>query len=81
MAVDPAKVVIGGGLTKAHEDFLNPLRANVTKRLQLPLVLPIVEARLGDEAAAHGALVLAFQKKSLGIYGVEGMTVPHITPL
>lgn len=80
MAVDPAKVVIGGGLSQAHDDFLTPLRAGVARHLQLAAEIPIVKARLGDEAAAHGALVLAFSKNPSAIYGLEQMNVPPITP-
>jgi len=81
MTVDPARVVIGGGLSRAHEEFLRPLTESVRKHIQLPFEIPIVEARLGDEAAAHGALVLAFRRKSFEIYGLDGMTVPTIAPL
>ncbi|MGO3146231.1 MAG: ROK family protein [Leucobacter sp.] len=81
MTVDPAKVVVGGGLSRAHDEFLLPLTASVARNIQLPFEIPIVEARLGDEAAAHGALILAFRRKAFEIYGLEGMSVPGITPL
>lgn len=80
MAIDPAKVVIGGGLSQAHDDFLVPLREAVTRYLQLTGEIPLVKARLGDEAAAHGALVLAFRRSSSDIYGLEQLRVPPITP-
>ena len=38
-------------------------------------------ARLGAEAAAHGAVIHAFQRHSVEIYGVDGMRVPSIIPL
>lgn len=81
MAFDPSKVVVGGGLSQAHDEFLLPLRGAVANHIQLPFEVPIVEARLGDEAAAHGALVLAFRRQSDEMYGVAGMSVPKITPL
>lgn len=80
MAVDPAKVVIGGGLSRAHEEFLTPLASAVSRHLQIPFEIPIVEARFGDEAAAYGALVLAFRREAENIYGLGGMTVPSISP-
>ncbi len=80
MAIDPAKVVIGGGLSQAHDDFLVPLREAVARYLQLTGEIPLVKARLGDEAAAHGALVLAFRRSSSDIYGLEHLRVPPITP-
>lgn len=81
MAVDPAKVVVGGGLSQAHEELLVPLGESVAQYLKMPFEIPIVEACLGDKAAAHGALVLAFQKQSLEIYGLKGMAVPRISDL
>jgi len=80
MAIDPAKVVIGGGLSQAHDEFVTPLREAVARHLRLTSEIPVVRARLGDEAAAHGALVLAFRKNSSDIYGLEQMGVPPITP-
>lgn len=81
MAFDPAKVVVGGGLSRAHDEFLRPLSERMAQNIQLPFEIPVVEARLGDEAAAHGALVLAFRRRGREICGIDGMTVPRITPL
>ncbi|UTX54133.1 ROK family transcriptional regulator [Leucobacter aridicollis] len=81
MAVDPGKVVVGGGLSRAHDEFLVPLGRAVSRRIRLAAEVPIVGARLGDEAAAHGALVHAFAHASERIYGIAGMTVPRITPI
>ncbi|MCT1477134.1 ROK family protein [Microbacterium sp. p3-SID336] len=81
MTVDPAMVVIGGGLSAAHEQLLDPLRAALPGHLGLPFQVPVAEARLGAEAAAHGAVVHAFQRHPSAIYGIEDMPAPPITPL
>ena len=81
MTVDPAMIVIGGGLSAAHEQLLDPLRAALPGHLGLPFQVPIAEARLGAEAAAHGAVVHAFQRHAAEIYGIEDMPAPPITPL
>lgn len=81
MAVDPALVVIGGGVSQARERLLAPLRAAVARRIALPFDIPIVAARLGGDAAAHGALVFAFTRSTESIYGFSGMTAPPVTPL
>ncbi|MDR6867078.1 putative NBD/HSP70 family sugar kinase [Microbacterium resistens] len=81
MTVDPAMVVIGGGLSGAHGRLLDPLRAALPRHIRLPFDVPLVEARLGADAAAHGALVLAFRRHADAVYGVEGMPVPTVTPL
>lgn len=81
MTVDPAMIVIGGGLSAAHEQLLDPLRTALPRHLGLPIQIPIAEARLGAEAAAHGALVHAFTRHSADVYGIPDMPVPPITPL
>lgn len=81
LTVDPAMVVIGGGLSAAHEQFLDPLREALAAHIGLPFSVPLVEARLGAEAASHGALVFAFRRHASAIYGLDGMPVPPITPL
>lgn len=81
MTVDPAMIVIGGGLSAAHEQLLDPLRAALPRHLGLPFQVPLAEARLGAEAAAHGAVVHAFQRHAADVYGIEDMPAPPITPL
>ncbi|MCT9821213.1 ROK family transcriptional regulator [Microbacterium sp. W1N] len=81
MTIDPAMIVIGGGLSGAHEQLLGPLRAVLPHHLGLPFHVPLAEARLGAEAAAHGALVHAFQRHNAEIYRIDDMPVPPITPL
>ncbi|MBS0022701.1 ROK family protein [Microbacterium paraoxydans] len=81
MTVDPAMVVIGGGLSAAHEQLLDPLRAALPGHLGLPFQVPVAEARLGAEAAAHGAVVHAFQRHPAEISGIDDMPAPPITPL
>lgn len=61
--------------------MLAPLRAALPGHLGLPFQVPIAEARLGAEAAAHGAVVHAFQRHAAQIYGIEDMPAPPITPL
>ncbi len=80
MTIDPAMVVIGGGLSGAHGALLDPLRAALPRHIGLPFEVPLVEARLGADAAAHGALVHAFRRHADAVYGIEGMPVPPVTP-
>lgn len=81
MTVDPAIVVIGGGLSLARERLLSPLRQAVSRHIGIPISVPIVGARLGADAAAHGALVYAFSRCPDDVYGMPQMTVPSLTPL
>lgn len=81
MTVDPAMIVIGGGISAAHGQLLDPLRERLPRHIGLPFTVPIAEARLGAEAAAHGALVHAFRRHAAAVYGIEGLPVPSVTPM
>ncbi|MDI2129488.1 ROK family protein [Yinghuangia seranimata] len=56
---DPERVVIGGGLARASEAYLAPVRSAVRARLGLSTEPCIVPARLGDDAGCQGAAFLA----------------------
>jgi glucokinase len=57
--VDPAALVIGGGLAKSGEQLLGPLRSGLQERLTLGAPPPVALAGLGDRAALVGAALLA----------------------
>ena len=80
MAVDPAIVIIGGGMSLADEDLLEPLREALDRNIGLSLGLPVIASRLGAEAAVHGALVFAFTQCSEHIYRIGSLPPPAITP-
>lgn len=57
--LDPARIVIGGGLAEAGEHHLAPLRSALAARLTFQTVPEIVPAQLGPLAGCHGAALLA----------------------
>ncbi|MFC0527739.1 ROK family protein [Phytohabitans kaempferiae] len=57
--LDPQVVVLGGGLSRAGEALLGPLRAALRERLTFQREPRIVGAALGDEAGCLGAGLLA----------------------
>lgn len=61
MLVNPARIVIGGGISKAGQALFEPLRAEV--RRQMPgwpnTRIDIAQASLGDDSVLWGALALA----------------------
>jgi glucokinase len=61
MLLNPARIVIGGGISKAGDRLFLPLRAEL--RRQIPAWsgarLDIVPAALGDDSVLYGALALA----------------------
>ncbi|WP_436499180.1 ROK family protein [Actinokineospora sp. HUAS TT18] len=55
----PEVVVVGGGLSGAGDDLLDPLRARLAGLLTFQRVPKLVQASLGDQAACLGAGLLA----------------------
>lgn len=59
--VDPATIVVGGGLALAGEVLLKPLRTDLARRYHLGPIPDVDAAQLGDTAALQGAALLAWQ--------------------
>lgn len=60
LAVDPALVVVGGGLSRAGDLIIDGLRARLTELV--PHSPDIVAGALGDEAVATGAVRIALER-------------------
>jgi glucokinase len=63
MIVNPARVIIGGGLSKAGERLFTPLRKELDRQITSwsRARRDVVPAQLGDQSVLYGALVLAEQ--------------------
>ena len=61
MLLNPARIVIGGGIAKAGEALFAPLRAELRRQVTgwSGARLDVVPARLGDDSVLWGALALA----------------------
>ncbi|MFE6755472.1 ROK family protein [Streptomyces sp. NPDC057684] len=70
LSVDPEAVVIGGGLSRAGELLLTPLRAHLAELCLFPVT--VVASQLGDEAAAHGAVRLALDRVEERLFATGG---------
>lgn len=57
--LDPQRIVIGGGLSRAGAALLDPLRAALAARLTFQSVPDLVPAELGHRAGSRGAGLLA----------------------
>jgi glucokinase len=68
--LDPAVIVLGGGLAEAGEALLTPLRAAVRARLTFHREPVLARAALGDEAGCLGAALLALD--GVGLTGPVG---------
>lgn len=61
MLINPARIVIGGGISKAGDALFVPLRAELRRQVTSwsKARLDVVPAGLGDDSVLFGALVLA----------------------
>ncbi len=61
MLLNPARIVIGGGISKAGEALFGPLRAELRRQITewSRARLDVVPAALGDDSVLYGALALA----------------------
>jgi glucokinase len=66
MLLDPAVIVIGGGLAEADDVLLEPVRVALAKRLAWRSAPPILRSQLGGRGALLGAAILALRKLDLG---------------
>ena len=76
LTVDPETVVIGGGLSRAGDTLLTPLRRHVHHLLTSPAKPALTAARLTTDGALIGALGLAFEHASVQITGVSEVPPP-----
>jgi predicted NBD/HSP70 family sugar kinase len=78
MAIDPDVVVVGGGLSRAGEELLGPLRRAVTDEITVPVRPAIIQSELGAESVVLGALAHAFGASGPRVYGADGVAEPEI---
>lgn len=76
LTVDPATVIIGGGLSRAGDVLLDPLRRAIDQLLTTPVRPELVAAGLTDDGAETGAIGYAFEQGSEEIFGIDAMPVP-----
>ncbi|MDN5821447.1 MAG: ROK family protein, partial [Brachybacterium sp.] len=76
LTVDPERVVVGGGLSRAGETLLAPLRRAVDRLLMTEHAPELVPARLTTDGALIGALGLGFTHGSSQITGIPDVPAP-----
>ncbi|MFB4303729.1 ROK family protein [Actinomadura sp. NTSP31] len=59
LLLDPGLFVLGGGLAQAGPALLDPLESRLADRLKFRPAPPLAATKLGDQAAVHGAALLA----------------------
>lgn len=78
LVVDPARIVVGGGLTRAGDLFIDMLRDEIHHLIVLQHKPEVVASPLASSATAVGALALGFQSWSSELFGVAGVPVPEL---
>jgi glucokinase len=65
MLLNPARIVVGGGIAKAGDALFEPLRAELRRRITdwSAARIDVRPAALGDDSVLYGALALAAQWK------------------
>ena len=65
MLLNPARIVIGGGIAKAGEALFEPLRAELGRQITpwSGATIDVSPAKLGDDSVLYGALWLAQTRK------------------
>lgn len=78
LVVDPARIVIGGGLSRAGALFVDMLRSEIHRLIVLAHKPDVKASPLGSIGTATGALALAFQTGSESLFGIGDVAVPAI---
>jgi len=78
MTIDPDLIVIGGGLSRAGDALLDPLRDAINAEITVPVRPTIVASELGAESVVLGALARAYGESMAMVYGVDGLKEPMI---
>lgn len=78
MTIDPDIVVIGGGLSRAGDVLLEPLRRAVNAEIPLPVHPTIIASELGAESVVLGSVARAAGMSGAVVFGVTGLPEPLI---
>ena len=78
VALNPDRVVLGGGVAGAGELLLEPIRAEVRRRVHVTSLdaLEIVRGELGVWAGAIGAAVHGAESRGAAVAGAHGAAAP-----
>lgn len=76
LTIDPELVVVGGGLSRAGETLLDPLRRSLHHLLMTPDKPGVVAARLTTDGSLVGALGGAFAHGSEELLGIPAVPPP-----
>lgn len=76
LAIDPERLIIGGGLSRAGDALLDPLRRHLHHLLTGDDKPELTPAQLTSEGVVTGALGHTFEQSSRDIFGIAGVPAP-----
>lgn len=76
LAIDPERLIIGGGLSRAGDALLDPLRRHIHHLLTSEERPDLTLAQLTSDGAVTGALGDSFERSSNEIFGIAGVPAP-----
>ncbi|SDR82016.1 ROK family transcriptional regulator [Microlunatus soli] len=76
LAIDPERLIIGGGLSRAGEALLDPLRRHINHLLTGDDKPELSLAQLTSDGVVIGALGHTFEQSSTDIFGIAGVPAP-----
>lgn len=80
LVADPARMVIGGGLSRDADLFVDMLRERIHHLTMLDVAHDVRPSSLGSIGTACGAVALAFLTGSAILFGIPGVPVPPMEP-
>ncbi|MCW3839558.1 ROK family protein [Micromonospora yasonensis] len=78
LTLDPARIVLGGGLAEAGAQFLDPVRAALHAALAWRTPPPVLRSAFGAQAAQVGAAIMA--RREAGLPVPDGWGAPELVP-
>lgn len=79
LAIDPAVVVVGGGVSELGEPLLARLRAQFASIAGRKLIPELALSALGRRGVLLGAVVRALESASIEVYGNEDVAAPALS--
>jgi predicted NBD/HSP70 family sugar kinase len=78
LAIDPDVVIIGGGMSRAGEQLIGPLRRAIRRIIHIPVEMTVLASTLGSEAVVMGAVLQALGVASETLFEVDGLPEPAL---
>ncbi|SEF13304.1 Sugar kinase of the NBD/HSP70 family, may contain an N-terminal HTH domain [Arthrobacter alpinus] len=79
LAFDPDLIVVGGGLSRSGEFFVELLREEIHRLIMIDAKPTLAASALGADGTTYGAVALVFHKSATELFGMGDVPVPEIS--